>query len=252
MIKITLPDIVEGRILPDTFKVLLARGKKRQPENLLIEIYKQGTALYKNLRLRCNLQSYDAQQSNLCDVQKQAKQEAKELWPHVRATGLKIGRIFVDHRDQKTALKRLPVDDSWFLFNPVDDEVVLYLWGKRFALELTSQHRYVGTRFINYGTGQPELGISPSDEPFAEALISKIREEKDESIVEAVEMYLAGYGNCHSISVETFMDILEIYWTYWVELRDGTYNFKALEDYIRTKIENELKSPKRISSINVL
>ena len=82
MIKITLPDIAEGRILPDTFKVLLARGKKRQPENLFIEIYKQGTALYKNLRLRCNLQSYDAQQSNLCDVQ------AMRVWLSCRLSSM--------------------------------------------------------------------------------------------------------------------------------------------------------------------
>ena len=245
MIRITTNDIAEGRILPDTFKVLLARGKKRQPENLFIEIYKQGTAMYKNLRLRCNLQSYDAQQSNLCDVLKKAKHEAKEFWPHVRATGLKIGRIFVDHRDQKSALKRLPLNDSWFLFNPVDDEVVLYLWGKRFELALTNQRRYVGTRFINFSTGEPELGLSPNDESFAEALINKIKEERDESILETVEMYLQGYKSAHSISKDKFMKILGIYWTYWIQLEDGTYNFQTLEEYIRKQIDKYIEMSKK-------
>ena len=244
MIKITISDIAEGRILPDTFKVLLTRGKKRQPESLYIEIYKQGTAMYKNLRLRCNLQSYDARQCNLCDLQKKAKDEAKALWPHVTAAGLKIGRIFVDHRTQPSALKRLPLDNSWFLFNSVDDEVVLYLWGKRFPLQLTSQPKYVGTRFISYRTGQPELGIDPIDEPFAEALINKIREERDESVVEAVDMYLKAYGDGHSISVDAFMNILEIHWTYWIELEDGTHNYKTMNGYIRGEIERILKSPK--------
>ena len=244
MIRITVQDITKGRILPDTFKVLLARGKKRQPENLYIEIYMQGVAMYKNLRLRCNLQSYNARQSNLCDLQRKAKHEAKAIWPHVTVAGLKIGRIFVDHRIQQSALKRLPLNDSWFLFNSVDDEVVLYLWGKRFALQLTSQPKYVGTRFINYRTGEPELGIDPTDEAFADALITKIREEKDESIADAVEMYLKFYGDGHSISVDAFMNILEIHWTYWIELEDGTHNYKTMSGYIRGEIERILKSPK--------
>jgi len=214
MIRIAMPDIAEGRILTDTFKVLLARGKKQESENLYIEIYKPGTAMYKHLRLRCNLQYYNARQNNLCELQKKTKHEAKSLWLHLTATGLKIGRIFVDHRSQQYALKRLPLKNSWFLFNLVDDEVVLYLWGKRLALELTNQPRYVGTRFINYRTGQPELGIDPIDEPFAEALIAKIREEKNEEIAETVDMYLKFYGDGHSISVDVFMNILEIYWTY--------------------------------------
>ena len=233
MKKPKIQDIQHGHVLPDNFKVLLARSKQGIPENLYVEIYRARVAMYKNVRLRCNLQSYHAAQNNLSQLLLKAKYEAKALWPHVKARELKIGQVYIDHRREKCPYKRLPLTNSWFSFNPAENELVLYLWGRRFELELTSQEKYVGSRFINYRTGRPEMGISLVDEPFAEALIDKINEQNDGSVFEAAVMFADGFDSEHSISIDAFMDLLAMYWDYPIEIDGHEYVFRTMKDEMR-------------------
>jgi hypothetical protein len=245
MTKFKITDIQYGKIIPDNLKILLARDSKGTPENLYVEVYKQQAAMYKNVRLRCNLKSYHAEQNNLSQLLLRVKYEAKALWPYMKARHLKIGQIFVDHRREECAFKRLPLTNSYFLFNAAENALVLCLWGRRFDLELTSQPKYFGTPFISYRTGQPELGISIDDEPFAQKLIDKINEGTNESVIEAAKIFADGFEDQHSISVEGFLKILESHWKYPIEIGGREYVFQTLKHQMRADIEKYIESSRK-------
>jgi len=249
MKKVEITDIISGSALPEQLKIVVWRCKKTKQQQLAnIELFRGQACMVRNVVLQCNLQSYHAKQNNLCPMLIKAKQEAKTRWPHVIATDLKIGKIYVANKSNPAGYKKLCLDQSYFLFNMPDQEMIIYLWGKRFEPNLRFMKNYFGSGYMSFQSGREQVSkpMTAGERLIIETVKNKFRHRGQESVFAAIELYTGSHGITHKLSVDDFMELLASCWDFPIVFEGEQHDFSSLAEDIRTLVVQRLEIARNI------
>ena len=161
MRNVQVPDILSGREVPDQIKVVGWLCKKTWRHKIVeIELLRLGAPMARDVVLQCNLYNHHVERKHLCPTLTKAKQEALERWPRIFPRGLKISKIYPVNKSNPALYKKRSLGESYVLYNLLNREMILNLWGKRFEPNLRFLKNYFCTEYIDFDSGR-EQGTKP-------------------------------------------------------------------------------------------